>query len=226
MNKIKEIIDNIKNGVPQALARFNDGEMTGIIKVGSVVARGDQKVNKDLSNKLKEALSHEQERYWIGIPCEYCFPKLYKKSLEYINKDYKYLTKAVVTTNRNWKYFIENFKEAMDGNGSRLIWVSGRDQDLNGLRKKTGISIYSNVELPVKNAWKEYKYIKDIYKDFKKGDTVILSCGPMSRVLAKEWFEKRPDCTFLDVGSAFDPFTRNVWHRCHKGNLPKCKGCN
>ena len=41
--------DHLENGVPFSFARFNDGEMIAINRVGSTVARGDQAVSSELS---------------------------------------------------------------------------------------------------------------------------------------------------------------------------------
>lgn len=224
MDKINDILNRLRNGVPQALGRFNDGEVRGIIKVGDTVARGCQKVNQELSEKLTEALRHEQENYWKGLPCEVCFPRFHKRAMFYVDPNYKYLTKAVVNTNRNLKRVWRDFPKFLDG--KIVYWVSGGDQDLGKLREETGIDVFQKLTLPKRNAWREYEHIKDRYRVFQKGAVVILSCGPMAEVLVKEWFEQRPDVSFFDMGSTFDPFTRNVWHRCHRGTLPKCKGCN
>jgi hypothetical protein len=80
--------------------------------------------------------------------------------------------------------------------------------------------------LPKKNAWDVYDSIKKADTEFQKDDIIILSCGPMGRVLACEWFSQNSNCTYLDLGSTFDPYTRNVWHNCHKGKLKFCKECN
>lgn len=224
MDKIHSILSNLRDGIPQALARFNDGEMTGIIRPGSVVARGDQQVPKDLSDKLKEALQHEQDNYWVGIPCSVCYPHLHSVALSYVDDEYDYLTKAVVTTNRNWKLFTTEFPKITDG---RLIrYVGGIEHNTDELKKYTGIDVSARIITPMKNAWSDYNRIKDIYNSFSVGDIVLLSCGPMARVLAREWFEQRPDCTFLDIGSCFDPWTRDVWLNCHKGKVKTCLECN
>lgn len=225
MEKINEILDNLSNRVPQALARFNDGEMGGILNVNFVAARGDQVVNQSLSNALKEALEYEQCNYWKGIPCEICFPKYYDEAKKIVRVDYPYLTKAVVNTNRNWKKVIEEFPKRTKGRNVKM--VVGVDQDLFNLSKVLNWEIQEWFRLPLQNAWGVCDWMKStIWEDLIPGDIVLFSCGPLARVLVRRWFEKRPDCTFIDVGSTFDPYTRNVWHRCHKGTLPSCRGCN
>lgn len=224
MDKIYTILDNLRVGVPQALARFNDGEMRGIVRLGDRVARGCQKVDQSLQDKLIEAIRFEKKNYWKGLPCDVCWPHWKKRADFYVNKDYPYLTSAVVNTNRNLKYVWREFPKALEG--KMVYWVSGNDQNLDKLEKETGMVIAQKYSLPKKNAWADYDRVKNIYNLFQSGSVVILSCGPMAEVLVKEWFEKRGDVSFFDMGSTFDPFTRGVRHRCHTGKLPPCKGCN
>ena len=40
---------------------------------------------------------------------------------------------------------------------------------------------------------------------FCSSDIILLMCGPLGRVLAAEWNWLRPDMTFLEIGSLFDP---------------------
>jgi len=222
MEKVYEILDKLKRQEPVALARFNDGEMSAIMNpAGTVtVARGDQFVGLDLRHRLLAALTHEQENYYKGIPCKNCYPKFHQQAKQLVG-DYKYLTYAVVNTNRNWQYFRDNLGDAIGDR--RVIWVSGQDQNVNAL-KNFGIEVDKHIKLPTKNAFSRYEEIRDMR--FIKGDVVLLSCGPIGRVLVWNWFMENPQTNFLEIGSTFDPYTRDVWHRCHLGTLPKCEECN
>lgn len=217
------LLSNLKNNIPFSFIRFNDGEMMGIKKVGAVVARGDQKVNESLRNKLIDAIQHRQENYYIGRPCSTCFPEHYKLYREYVEEDYEYEVLAVQFCNNNmWNYVIKEFNNILKGRD--VQFVTGHDQVLKKLE------FYKNIRghyiVNSKNGWEDYKHTKPYGKSFLNGDVVLLSCGPMSRVLAYEWFKENPECTFIDVGSLFDPFTRNIWHNCHNGKLKYCKECN
>jgi hypothetical protein len=220
MNKYNILLDKLKNKENFALSRFNDGEVIGMARPGSVVARGDQLVNPTLSKALIDAIKHEQEDYWVGLPCSLCWPEHFSYASNLVRKDYEYKTCAVVLTNRNWRNFIEEFPKTIQGR--KVVWVSGEDQTFDSLSFKVDKSIF----VKSKDGWSSYEDIKDSYKELAPNSIVILSCGPLSRVLAKEWFEKRQDLTILDVGSVWDPFTRDVWHNCHTGNLSPCKECN
>lgn len=228
MDKIKNILENFKNNIPQALVRLNDGECQGILEPGCTIARGDQNVSKDLSKLLLEALQHEQENYWVGLPCSKCNTgPWYEKIKKYVNLDYKYLTKAVVNTNRNLDLVVSTLPTVIDKN-TNIIWVSGSDQNIVNLRN-IGLNITDQIIVPTKDAWSIVDKIKSdiIYRlDSNKLTVVFLSIGPTSRVLAYQLFKDYPQHTFIDIGSTFDPQTRNVWYSCHLKTLNPCSGCN
>lgn len=226
MNHYEDIMNLFANNVQFAFNRFNDGEMMGICKIGSIIARGDQIVNQSLHDKLIEAIQHQQENYWIGKPCGKCFPGLRQKYDELVSVNYPYQTHAVQFCNNGyWNRFIEDFPKYSQNR--KILWISGDDVkaplNINGKRIANVIN-----QTPVNshNSWGDYERIKDKVNYIETNSIVILTCGPLSRVLTYEWFRLRPDCTFFDAGSLFDPFTRNVWHRCHKGTLNYCEECN
>lgn len=221
MNKFDELMNLLKNKTNFSFVRFNDGEMMGIKKIGALVARKTQKVDISLHNKLILAINHTQRNYWKGMPCSICFPQHRLLFDQFVRFNYKYLTHATVFTNSgNWEKFIELFTLYCDKRDT--IWISGRDQNL--VKLPCNLNIKEHIKLPLYNCWDSYDEIKNM--EFRKNDLVILSCGPMSRVLAHEWFSKNPECTFLDLGSVFDPYTRNVWHAYHRGTLKYCQECN
>tara|TARA_R100000008_G_C3584275_1_gene170902 strand:+ start:1634 stop:2329 length:696 start_codon:yes stop_codon:yes gene_type:complete len=222
--------DNLSNNVQFGFSRFNDGEMMGIAQVGSVVARGDQYVNEDLSESLKKSLCHKQKNYYIGIPCSLCYPQFNTYAKKLVG-EYDFLTSAVVLTNKNWKHFVDHFPNAVKDR--RILWVGGDDQNVDNL-KQFGLEVAKKGLVPRKNSWKYYKHVLETFpKTFEPNDVVCVSLGPTARVLVQEWFNRMPDVTFIDIGSNYDPFTRNVWHNCHKGweetgfNLTgRCGECN
>jgi hypothetical protein len=232
MEKLKELFKLIEDRIPFSLIRLNDGEAQGLDKIGVTIARGDQIVNESLHLKLLEAATHQQENYWIGVPCNMCIPNHYKTVMCCVPSNYKYLTKAVVTTNRNIGLMWNRFPELVKNLGI----VCGDDQNLSKLSITNSSANHPVLDfsyvlrVPSQNAWEYYEKNQYEFDKFAEklpiNSITLLSCGPLSRVLAYEWFKKYPDKTFIDVGSCFDPFTRNVWHSCHKGTLKPCKGCN
>lgn len=223
MNKVDKILNFAKRGIPQALARFNDGETGIIFNKNFVAARGDQKGSIELQVSLIDSIKHEQDRYWKGYPCPVCMKKWRDKlgSAGYINLNYEWNTLAVVNTNRNLRRFHTELPEVLKK--KKVIWVSGDDQDLN----KLDFDIVYHVDFSNKNSWNYYELIYDeCIHICRPGMIFLFSCGPTARVLVKNLYQVRPDATFLDIGSTYDPFTRDVWHKCHTGKLKGCSGCN
>ena len=227
MRQSSRLLELVSNRVPWALARFNDGEVKAMLSsnVGEKTARDDQEINQSLVDKLNWAFNQRFDNLWLGLPCSVCWPSERAYLGGKIEKNYPYQTLAVVQTNRNWDDWITKLPPLLKNRS--VVWVSGEDQDLNHLKSKVGIVARDHWKLPTTNVWQsEYEKLSEKYDEFETGDIVFLSCGPMATVLAVEWFLRRPDCTFIDIGSTFDPFTRNVWHACHTKDLPRCIGCN
>ena len=219
---IDHFLQLLGEGEAFALTRFNDGEARGIFRVGDTVARGMQKVPPDLSAALRAAAEHVQDNYYVGIPCEKCYPKWNAKMLDIISTDL--VTYATVTTNENLKKVYKQFPKLL--RHRFLTWVGAYQHDLEALEMSANILTSYYIPVRNKNAWGDYGRIVDLHDRFPERSVVLLSCGPLAEVLIHQWFMKRPDLTLIDVGSTFDPYTKNVWNRCHKGTLKYCSICN
>lgn len=225
----KFVIENIKNNKPFSYARFNDGEMMGIEKIGAVAARGDQPVDESLHKALVEAIQYKQDNYYVGIPCSKCFANHHKMASDLVG-DYNFKTSAVALTNRNWAKFMKELPDVIDN--KRVRFLSGDDQDLSFLETVLKFDVIDHVKYTRVNTWSEYNNIYSYISNVEDGDIVFISLGPTARVLARKWFEEKPNATFIDIGSVLDPFTRDVWHNCHKGwesgfnKTGRCSECN
>lgn len=225
MEKFNELMSAMSNKIPFCLVRFNDGEMMGVKDGNVVVARGDQYVDNSLQNALKEALAYRDINYWIGVPCENCWPEHRRLADTFVAEDYAYRTSAVVLTNENWQ---RAQKEIIENIGDRPVWIiSGQGQNWDSFNLK----IERHIKVPEKDAWASKDDVMNIWEDASPGAVVLISCGPLSRILAYEWWKNRQDCTVIDVGSTFDPFTRGISHKCHKWSNGKnetnwCPSCN
>lgn len=228
-NQYQFVIDNLKNDKPFCYVRFNDGEMMGIDRIGSVVARGDQVVDENLHNKLIEAISYKSDNYYIGIPCQKCYPNYYNLAKNIIG-DYDKIVSAVALTNRNWLKFIQEIVGLLEN--KNVHYISGFDQNLETLINVFKFNIINHVKVDNKNSWSHYEILKSYTNNIKDGDIVLISLGPTARVLCYDFFKNNNKSTYIDVGSIFDPFTRGVNHNCHKGwengfNITKrCENCN
>jgi len=226
MDNIDTFIKLLSKKTPFAFSRFNDGEILAMAQESGFTARGDQEINKFLKENLVRCAKHEQKNYWKGVPCGTCFPKHREIADSIIGDKYKYRCAATVFTNNNWRYFIKHFPEVIKDR--EIVFISGNDQNPS---KLWFLSVMTklHVSMPNKNSFRYYEIVRDnkeLLESFVPGKVILLSCGPLSRVLCCDWFQEHKECTFIDIGSTFDPFTRNVWHRCHLGDLPPCPECN
>jgi len=111
-------------------------------------------------------------------------------------------------------------------------YISGFDQNLEMLKDVFKFNIINHVKIDNKNSWSHYEILKSYSDNIKDGEIVLISLGPTARILCYDFFKNNNKSTYIDVGSIFDPFTRNVNHNCHKGwengfNITKrCENCN
>lgn len=227
-NNVKEILNLLESNTPFAFTRFNDGEVGGIDNANHIAARGDQPVNLSLHKKLIECISHRQKNYLVGVPCSICFPHYAKVANDLVG-DYEHKTLAIALTNRNWKYWLDNCESALQGKS--IFWIGGNDQDVNKIPyfSTDKVALY-----PRRNTWAVYQKIYDeCFEASKDFDITFISLGPTARILACEWFKDNSKSTYIDIGSTFDPFTRNVSHNCHLGwaetgfnRVKPCAECN
>ena len=220
-NTMSWFLDNLKSNTPFSFSRFNDGEMGCIMDYNFTSSRGKQKGSIELSNKLRECITHKQENYWVGIPCSNCFPEMAQYADKLVG-NYQYKTLAVDLINKNYRRFISEGIPLL--HNYNIYWVGGDDQDLT--KVKESLNIIKQYKLPTVDGFSAYNSIKDEYLNFEDNSIVILSLGPLERILAKEWFEKNNGVTYLGLGSMFDPWTRGVSHSYHKNTLKPCYICN
>ena len=227
--EVHKILNLLKENTPFAYSRFNDGEMIAIVNRSGIIARGAQQITPQLADKLTMSLLYEQENYWKGLICKSCFPDLHPMAMKLVG-NYPYLTSAVALVNRNWRTFLIECRQHLQDR--KIIWIGGEDQNTDNLNTFLGISISKTYRYCNQNTWDLYDQIKMLIGEFEPGNVVFISLGPVSRILAQEWFAIMPQTTFIDIGSVFDPFTRNVWHPYHRGwhngfNAEKrCTICN
>ena len=110
--------------------------------------------------------------------------------------------------------------------GKQLLVFTGDDQRIDPLMGLIQPATYEVVQVPTKNSFSEVKRCREVIGKMRSPRVVLFTCGPLGRILARDGCAMRPDSTWLDIGSAYDPLTRQVWHRCHTGELPRCRGCN
>lgn len=224
---VQTIIAELKQGNPLCLIRMGDGELKAIRQSKNVISRGKQKVYTSLSEELKSALQTQMPGYWIGLPCPKHNSEFYKQILRYVSNTETRFTFSDIWANDNWGYVQQHLPEAVKD--KRVIIVCGEDQDWSQISE---ISPERIIRLPSEDAWSSRHIVSDIPEELPHNTVALLSCGPTGRVLASRWYHKRPDSSFLDIGSCFDPRTRGITHNYQKinsngrNNVPYCNLCN
>ena len=197
-------LNKLKSGDSFSVARFNDGEMGCIMEEKDVISRGDQKSSSYLRIKLVEALTYRDDEYYVGLPDDK-FDKAKKVALDMLG-GYENVTSSVIFHDKNWLKFLRNITDVVGGY-DEIAWIGGDNHDTLSLPFHVDYNIMVNSQ----NGFDDYNKVKDV--KFPRGTLVFLSCGPLGRVLAKELFVNNKDCTFLEIGSVFDPIVQNKWRR-------------
>jgi hypothetical protein len=204
---LEYFVNKLSKREPFAVSRFNDGEMGVILGTHSVVSRGDQRASSRLKIKLLEAMTYRHHDYFVGMP-DKKFKEAYKNA-EMIVGDYENITSSVVFHDDNWI----NALRGITGNADKfdsVAWVGSSKHKI----EKLPFNVDKHIVTLHRDSFKEYNKIRN--EKIPAGSLVLISCGPLGRILAKEWFELDDSLTILEIGSVFDPITQNVWRPYQK----------
>jgi len=187
------MIHKIKNDIPFKYARYGDGEWNCILGKPGANCDGHQYF-PDLGQRLKSILESRPD-YFLGlqtIAIEQNKNDPEFKRLVDMNDwvDNEILHRASIND------YISLFFEAIEMEDVIIIGP----QHMSKLDK-------SIIEIPSKNCWLEYEYVKDSLTTallWRPHTIVLLSASMMSEVLIDDF--KDTDHTFIDCGSVFDPY--------------------
>lgn len=199
-------------GIPWAFARFDDGEMGLIMQTNSEASRGHQRASKGLRQALVDALRADLDRYYVGLPNPR-YVKERKRALRMLPRDHPRLVESPSITH-HWRKWIVKFPIAAEGR--TIVWIVGEAM-VAGL-VNLPLPSHRIISVPMKNAWEFWRRLApdQVPKSLWPESIVLLSCGPLARVLAAQFFKSRPDCTFIDVGTIYDPWTRGLKRKFHR----------
>jgi mannosyltransferase OCH1-like enzyme len=228
MDKVTQLYYNLENNIPFCFIKLNDGEISAMIDVNSILSRSDERSSLKLSEKIKECLEYNRENYFIGLPCCLCYNNLYNESNKYItNKEEqnKYILNANILINTNIDTTIEIFTKTMNEKNIVIVTNANNVKNIHKL-KDFNINPYKIIIVSEQFAFEnDYERIKDEYKSFNDGDIILCLCGPLGRVLCYEWFKFNNSLTCLELGSLFDPLLRNRAYGYHTGIHKYCSEC-
>ena len=119
LHSLDEMLRATRRSEPWALARFNDGEIAAMQRLGPAVARGDQPCTRALSRDLKWCIQQRAFDLWLGRPCSLCWPK-HRAVADELMVGHTHLTSAVVQTNRNRRR--RSGRMTTNGGGDHKSW--------------------------------------------------------------------------------------------------------
>lgn len=204
---------------PFAFSKLNDGEMNLIVRNNVSVSRGAQEFDDSLANVLLEALCHKQQNYFVGIPCDKCYPELHYKAKE-LNANASMLANTLI--NDNFTNTLELLQNELQDR--RVVFICNEEAKTDNLPKS--IRPYMIIKVPSRNGWSAYNKLQSLYKSCTGGDVVLFCCGPLGRALVYKWYSEMPSLTCIELGSFFDPWTNNRMYSYHSATLRHCSSCN
>ena len=165
-----------------------------------------------LQNDLLTSLRMKNPNIYIGIPCPHCTAHsnlLCDKYIKLLELDYSRKTYANLFCNSNWKQFIDFLK-----NYSKGIHVI-----TSGNKNPSEIKVIDKflIDAYLVNKWDHNK--EDIttklfsWVSTKNNEVFCFCAGPLSKVWIPLLYEKFPNNTYLDVGSALDIFFKGKTNR-------------
>lgn len=208
-------LEKISKKEPFSVIRPNDGEYM-IIKDEHFTNIDNWTFNggflrEDLLKNIHLAASLDNS--YIGIPCSACWTK--EKTdwcIQTYNLNSKNLTYGNLVCNKNWKIFI-NY---LCSNKIPINYIGP------GTINSTELNIINmyNIDLYLVNKW---NYERDTFIDkletwiksinLEDNSIFCFAAGPISKIAIPILFQKYPQYTFIDVGSAFDIFTKGITNR-------------
>ncbi len=229
MDKEANILyENIKQQKPFCFIKLNDGECNSILNKDVTLSRGFEQSDSIMSNKLRECLLYEDKNYYKGLPCNNCYKGM-RESINEIIKSKSNSTNifnANCLINSNTDKTINIIKTYLP---SREIIIVASEEMVNNINEleKLNIIVSKCFQVTNKNAFKNnYDSIKDKWREINNNSVVICLCGPLGRILCKEWYENNNSLTCLELGSFFDPLINNKSYLYHTGTLHYCDICN
>jgi hypothetical protein len=218
LEKYNYIMNMLINDIPFSFSKMNDGELNAIMSnkdSENTISRGSQKITKELSNKLFEALVYRDDNYFVGIPCSLCYPDMHKYAFKYTDKN---IPANLLISNSRATYNILE-KILVD---KKVVLVCNENADISKLSFKP----YICLRVSNNNCFSEYSKYKEGYKLCEEGYICIFCCGPLGRILCYEWFKNNNKLTCLELGSFYDPLTMQKAYMYQSGILRKCMECS
>lgn len=205
-------VEKIKKGEHFSISRWGDGELMILEnKPIDLLHKGDGEFKHDPSSNaslkmrdiLMKSYTHKDKDYYIGVACQCCVGK---EKFDYMRKlsgqPESNLTWANIFVNSNYKHFLKEFIDALQGR--KVILVSQANSKVDAL--PFDIEKHYSVG---PDAWiNNYGLSQQIQQEigeFNMRDYVYLfAAGPFANILTYELWKYNRNNTYIDIGSTLD----------------------
>jgi len=206
------ILDKLKSKVPFTYIRYGDGDFIAMYpqSVNKVIGNANKSfITEEIRRKLIESYEIDKPNYLVGTLNTIIHPRS-----QYHNVDFKKINGVVKNHPsslysaigiqeafmEDWKKFAEICKYIQH---KKVLYINHYYEPI--LTKFFGNNI-QHIEVPQYNATEKHSEVlyKILNTDVHSYDIIILSCGQLARVLAKDLFNRLPGKTIIDFGSTTD----------------------
>jgi hypothetical protein len=209
---VNAILDKLKHNTPFTYIRYGDGDFISMYphtKSRVIGAANRSLITKEIRNKIIESYIIDEPNYLVGTLDTIEHPRS-----QYHNVDFKTIDRVVKkhpstlysaiaiqeAFMEDWEKFAEICKHLRK---NKILYVNHYYEPV--LTKFFG-EITHFIKVPQYSATEKYTETLDkiMNTDTSTYDIIILSCGQLARVLAKDLFTSLPSKTILDFGSTSD----------------------
>lgn len=211
------ILSKISSKTPFGLIRPSDGER--MILLNKTLTNCDKWTFSEggkLRQDLLYAIQTVDRNLYIGIPCNTCklpwncTEEIYS---DFVDKFYVPLaqrTYANIFSNSNWKPFTSFLKEYANG---FFVVTSGSSMTELPIKEIFRISDTLVNDWDLKGESETQRIL--CFVAGKKGELILFSAGPISKIWIPLCMAENPDNMYVDVGGSIDIFTKGVSNRSY-----------
>ena len=206
MQDLETLLIKLARREPFMYAHFNDGEIIAVDRTDGTTDRGMQRLSPALSKAMRAALRTDRNNMYFGVPCAQEWPEAHSRAL-HIMADSRstQTTVANLFVNGNYVQARRLLPRLLLARKSRVFMVVSANADMARFQTLTGLRPRV-LRVPPRDAFPAgFKQLRGAWESLHDGDVVLMCAGPLGRVLAVEWFARRPKTTILELGSFFDP---------------------
>lgn len=208
--EIKRVYNKLLSSEKFTVVRYGDGEWMAMNGHSGESGNGEWTIgvpnnqNYEISKqKLWDAFKHQDQNYFLGIPCPCCQGNKFNEIKEASGQPIDNLTFANIFVNSNYTFFISNIIPFLKKQNN-IHLIANKVTDI----EKLPFSVEKFYPINY-NAWITDLSIIEAIKDKEYKDKIFLfSGGSFSKIACYELWKANKNNIYLDIGSTIDPWTK------------------